>query len=587
MSITPFVSAWAKQFFAKGIGMPEFDESKFSEETISGEYKKNFEEPAKRFMGSNSLSWNDAAKFLTELKSNKLYSALYILPALNPVEAGTWQVSLRESIKQFTTTHTPYFGMFSGANTCIVCYVDDDKYEVVGAYPGLGTLYPLIPLNTKGVNGDAVTYLCRKDPVLMSEQEITATEYLVTCKAVNLEQLNTALFYMPSGDTKVVRATDLKDIPFCVRKLIKDLPPALAMEHNGNVYEAARAFAVKNPSEYVDELYWLDRMFHGNSAVAQGITELPKSGAVEINDDVVKSYLIEHYGMNPDLSLSALFSNPLQYLSSATMASAIKEQGIDEVMEAMHDNPEYMTGTLDEIITGYCKDEGIDTKCTISQLIHYINYECKITPPDMATVIGDYVSQNSTFNMETTVQEILTNTPHKHVDDFDACMEFIDGCDNIDGSVKRALRQALIDNTELKMPDSVGISDRNIIDAIESKNIPEECKQLIADIINGKVTELPKSTTDKNNSRVLSVREQATRDAAAHILNSFRDYLLTDDTDKKRLAGQSILYSYLKILYAGRSSVEEDKEFLLNKVSSCTDVGVKKILEEAIDIYSK
>lgn len=589
MSVEPFINAWASQYFAKGLGIPSID-STISDDTILTEYKRNFEEPAKRFMKVNKLSINDAKQFLTELKSNKLYSALYILPALNPVNAETWQVSLRESIKAFTNKYVPYFGIFTKATTCIVCYADEAQGEVLGTYPGIGSLFPLIPLSTKGVNGDAVTYLSRKDPVIMTEQEITATQYLLDCGAVTKDQLNMTLFNLPNGNTQMVTASDLKDIPYSVRKLIKELPFALATEHGGDMYEAARAFAVKAPQKYSEELKWLDTLFRSNSASVAGDStynsKVSNGAATELNDDVVKAYLVEKHGMNPDMNISMLFSNPIQYLTGDAVASAIKEEGVDKVLDAMQEDPDYLTGTLDQIIKDYCTEEGVDLRCTIGQLIHYINYDVKIEPPSMAAVIGDYVAQNPNFPTATTVEEILADRPHKYVDDFDTCMEFIDGCSNIDGSVKRALRQALLDNTPLSMPEA-SVTDEDLCAAIEARNIPEETKLLLTGIIEGTITADELSKPVKGNNRILSAREQAVRDSAGYILNGFRDYLMESDTDAKRLAGQSILYSYLKILYAGRSSIEDDKAFLLKKVDTCTDEGVKKILLEAIDIYTK
>ena len=572
MALDPFVKAWASQYYANSLGLAEIP-SHISEEDIKSAYEVNFVTPAKQFMKVQNLSQSDAKLFLTELRSNKLYSALYVLPTLVVDPSFTdWRAALRSAVSEFNKRQVTYFGLFSGAKSCIVCYVDIDAGTILGSYPPIGTLYPLIPMNTKGVNGDVVSYLCKRNPVSMSEQEISAVEYLLQCQAISEDQLKTVMFFLPKRGTVLARATDMRDIPYQVRMIILDLPLASIKEHGGDVYSAARAYAVMQPDKYSEELQWLDNIVRPNAEISSG---------TELNDETVKAYLVEHYGMNPDFSIASLFSSPIRYMTDKALTSAIEEKGADSVVSAMVEDPDCITDTLDNLILHYCKEEGLDLRCTISQLLHYINYDVVISPPTLESALGDYIAEHPEFPRATTVEEILSGTPHKYVDDFDTCMEFLEGCDNIDVELKRAIRAALIDNTELKMPET---STEDIVDAISDRNLPDEVKMTLIGIVEGTITadELCKPT--KASNRVLSVPEQNVRKAAEYLLNSFRDYLLDKDTDDKRIAGQTVLYAYLKILYAGRSSVDEDKEFLLKKAQECSDAHISSFIQEAANL---
>lgn len=600
MALDPFVEAWAKQFMYSGIGVKVPAKLELDEASTLSMYKKYFEWPVKYFMNYDrdvDLQADDARKFLRELKSNQLYSALYILPILTiPAEDEVWPILLKHAIEKFTSEHVAYFGVFTKANTCIVCYVNEADRETVGAYPSSGTMYPLIPISTKGASPDAIGYLCKKNPTAMSDEEVFASQYLLDSGVVVKEDFQQVTFNLPGKGLCLVRGFDLVDVPYCVRKIIQELPPAFIMENGGDVYEAAYKFAKSNKSRYPEEYEWLNDL-----VVSPSTDSADSTGSImdTLNDEVVKNYLVANYGMNPERSLGQLFSSPASYMNCDDMVQAVNEYGVEKVLSNMQDDPAYLTGTLDELIANYCREEHIDTKCTIAQLIHYINYDVTIQPPDLVAFVGDYVMSHTGFDTDTTVKEILLGEVHKKPNVAEICMNYVSELKNLSDDYKRGLIDAITTEKVVEMPtfkdfiETMGISkeSQSAIDLILNGDVADARKALITKlassderVVNSVMLQL---NTPKTNNQVLSDREKAVRDAAAHILNGFRDYLMEADTDDKRLAGQSILYSYLKILYQGRSTLEDDKEFLLNKVSTCTNEGVKRILMEAIEIYTR
>lgn len=547
MELSSFVKSWASQFYCRGLGLT--DAVKASDEEITTTYRKCFEDPAKAYLKTKNLSPQDASMFLTSLKSQRLYAALFVLPLLKPTADFTdWTQELKNQVINFKHTAKEWYCVCDGENAaCMIQYVDVNG-NILGCFPDGVTLIPVIPLNTHGVNGDVRSYLSSKNPVTMTDQETKACKILFK----DSSELRSQPFQLINGSTEIVTALDLVEYPYAVRKLLSELPPAFIAENGNDVYGAALKFVSAQPYPDEEVKRWLEYNLDPQNFHTETITP------VALDDETVKNYLIEKYGMNPDLELKALFSTPANFMRMDKVADKVSESGFDAVVQEMSDDPNYMSGTLDEIITEYCKEENLSLDCTIAQLIHYINYECTITPPTATELLDSYIKDHPDFDTATSVSEFMSGTKHTPVDTKELALEFLENlpADLVPSEYKRNLRNAVVNNTP--------VPEMSVEDFLE---------------------EHPELKSPKAVRTDLTGREQKTRDAAWHVVEGFRDTLMESDTTEKRLAGQTLLYFFLKVLYAGITDVDEDVEFLSEKISKCSERHVATILQEALDLY--
>ena len=400
--MTKAITAWAVRFYKKGLGLNSTNLSG-DEQLYERKYQELFLEPLK-IMTGNNLSADVMNRIITHLNNKSPHQWQYILKFIVDNNlfsiTDTFEKDWNKVLDALNNNYTKRVAtVYPLTGNDIEVYVDNSGH-VVGDYPEFVYIYPSA-LKTH-VNGRYVQDLLKKDLTRISTNDRNLLVDLVELKLLTEDQITVDVNVPVANgnfESMSLPVTDVRVPPAEVLQLIGNLPSTLISENGNDAYAALRSYALT-----VD--------------------------VSSVVSDYLNNVISDHFGDTIDGVVAEVIDVP---------------QEDAEV--------EYFQGTLDELISNYCTKENIDTKCTIEQLIHYINYECTIKPVTLQEQMASYKAEND-INGGTTFDEFISGTKHKHIDLLDYTISCIKDNECIPVDIQEALVTCLLNDTDLVLPNN-------------------------------------------------------------------------------------------------------------------------------------
>lgn len=600
------ILSWAKQFYYTSLNLP-VDDAQLSnpenESTIINEYHTEFSAPVAKMSGKSSvdaLSSAETAEFLTIIRSNHVPGVLH---ALRDIQKDffentdpDYKVNIDAALKKFQSTYTQYYAMYQGSSKPFQVNLTKAR-DVVGSYPnsvGLCVLGPVARFS-RGIN---LHRLSQQDPTLLTDFDISALRAAVSYGIIPEGNLMKAKYVVPNDtgwfDEQYVSATS-KNLPgFFVRRLISILPEA-TLKDAPSPYHAAYDFASEHPAEYRSALRELSDIISRVTPAER----LPRQSAVELNDDMVIAYINQKYGIPEEQIRQSVLVPTTEklYTSSYFLDEKSKDMSAADFMDMVNSNPLAGSGTLDELLEAFCKQEKFSQEHTIAELIDYVNDRPVPADVSLQARVNDYKVTHK-LSEDTTLEEFVNGIPHQFVDDADVALRLIRDCDNMSDGVKNAVCDCIINETPCAFPDPV--------DQLASIGLPDALLAAITISLQTKrQVSLPEHITTEDEVVTYLVRAGVPRStakgiatgsthgtggrlnepgyiAAESLLYDMRYALTTHDTDELRTNLLPIIYSYMRILMMDSKDTEEVIAYLENKrIAECTGEATE-FLERAI-----
>lgn len=470
------LKSWANSFLYRSIGDKfTYVSESFDEEALQLNYKVNCEKPIRKLnclSDDTKVTGKIINSFITKLNTTPLCNCIHVLPVLAKYE-GT----IEEVVDQFLQEHEPVYATCNGTNT-FVTYVDKSG-EIIGDYPSdLGMTSPLcLGLKSNFKNPLDLRMIKNRSPVTLNDYAINALRILYEADMVELKDLRSDEFpMMRNGKCVLERVYAVTDgLPsYFVRNLINTLPKAYSADYE-NVYAAALNWAVEHPYEHGKEIEELKRILNYEGS----------SGKAELTDDDVIKYIHEKYGISVDSIRSQLLVPTAEklYTSSYLLKGENKDLSAEEFIDLVNSNPMAATGTLDEIIEGFCEEEGFSKDCTVQNLIDFIN-DVPFHKKDIKDYLAEEVKEKNLDPM-TPITYYLSDTVYDVSAEKSLALGCVNKCPAISEDMKSSIQKAMLEGKALE--------SFNMSDELEKLNLPADIYDaLLQYIVLGKEFVLPK-----------------------------------------------------------------------------------------------
>ena len=427
--MTKAVLAWASLYYGKGVGC-KFEPINGKESIYEDAYNNYFLKPLKTMLGED-LDASMINMAVTHMNNRATNVWPYILNEIADyfyLSSGNFQKDFDSALQILKSEYTKHIATaFPTRGTDIEIFIDKHN-TIVGQYPYKLFVYPADC--AAHVNGRYVADLLEKNLLLIPDadkQLLTDMfeEGLLTNDNIRVQ----CTIPVANGGFQDVNTTidDPRIPPTAVLQLINNLPSSLIAEHGNDSYAALRYYA----------------------------------STVEVSELVTwyLNVIADHFG--DSLSITEDIENP----------------GIS-TFEELSNNPEYISGTLDELIENYCKDNSIDKNCTIQQLIDHIDHLPTIEPESLVSrVAADKADRK--LSGDTTLDEYISGTPHKHVDDVDVALSCVEGNPCFPPEVQKAIKDCILSDEPYKVPAPVV----NYLEVLSSAGVEGEMASNIASAI--------------------------------------------------------------------------------------------------------
>ena len=404
--------SWADRYYYYSMGREVGDPVKdFGLETVEETYRNEFINPLKIMLRQdlNSELPQDVISKTVMLLCNSNCTVwpymlnYWIREGYFDGKKDTFQQNLKDCVERFTVDHKLLYATTGYDATDIVVFGDKNN-KPVGTYPY--RVFTYIGMNST-VKGRLLKKLAEKDPTTLTNKQIIllrkAVEFGIMPETVL--QTSSVLIPGPYGELTRMNVNIMSNgfPPAEIMQLINSLPSATIMEWGNDPYIALKHYVEETNLQDKSVLNYLNSIeSHFDSRKMPVAPVAP----VSLTDEDVKSYLAKQYGIVTD-DLSKLNVGISQHMRTAVeMNPDLLSGTASDLINAASDNAndDFVSGTLDEVILNYCKDEGIDTECSISQLIQYINEDITIEPKTFENMAESYIAR--TGNKFATLAEV-------------------------------------------------------------------------------------------------------------------------------------------------------------------------------------
>lgn len=453
------ISAWAKLFFYNSMHIPiasdyQFDESE--EDNVLRLYSEEFTKPVSYMLyGSvlSSIPQEDVNKFLPIMRACKLPNVVHYLSVLVNkgyfVYTGDVQKDLSDAVAKLKENEKECYIMAHESQKPVIGYVDKGN-TLLGTFAQRGII--VLGETRRFPKGLDLEHLCQQDPIRLTDFGINVLRTLVNAGKIQEGYLNKSKYIIPELDGTFkevfVNAMTPQLPSYFVRKLISELPEA-TLANAESPYHAALEFAEQHPDEYRTALRELrDIIDNATIPSAAGLT-----------DDIVLEYLHNKFGI-PKKTLRETIMVPTTeklYTSAYFLGEAVHNMSAEEFIDKATEDPMAVSGTLDELLLAFCKEEKFDANLSVNQLIAFINdEEIDYSPAVSLESVREYLAtylKNTGTSEETTLAEFISDTKHKFRDDAAIAMDLITDMDCIDDDVRSDIIDAIKLNKPLSYPD--------------------------------------------------------------------------------------------------------------------------------------
>lgn len=497
----------------------------------------------------------------------------------------------------------------------VVMYYTKSDNKLLGNYDT--SKFIITDLEETGVSTPYyLQYLARRSVTELDETQISLLRRAIK-ELPNgdnfIKELTTQLVPIPNGNEFVltqVNALTENLPPSEVLRAIQHIPTATLAEHENNPYKALNSLKDSKWLGFSDKSkQYLSTLF-GFSA-EQSV--MPVSSTNDLTDDVVLAYINEKFGTSYSSLSAAVPQNVKSLLSNCSM---ITEDTFDAVVES----DDYVTGTLDEIIANYCKEEGISLNCTIEQLLQILTDNVMREPKSLQEMVAEYKASNNTSGYTTLDQFILNekipagymklgdNTvEQQYLSEIFDSFFILDGAVNVNvnsifankstlttlmaysllpESTQEDIKSCVIKNVKFNSYDIKSIlnnlsdNDKSIsFDELstQEQNVPAEINSdKEYDILVKRIHSIQGIDTNTANILMVSLLDgeplklnSEVNDVgyrvANFILRNFRELLVTRDSIELRQQMLPMLYGFSRILMLKHGDEKEAAEFLNNK----------------------
>lgn len=625
---------WYKTYMYASVGRKIPTDLQIDESKAEKLFETEFITPVTLMLygdSSKELTTDDYKKFMNALRSVDLPSSLHLLNVLikdKYFEMNTTlgiAYSLAEAALKFKDDHVEaYLCCKDGKD--FIGFTKPHKDEIVGSFEDINVCY-LGPKSRLVSHGNLIQELAKKSPVSLNDFAVEALRNAVDAGIIEEDKLSTCLYSMPTGNGfEVQTVSAMSAIPsYFVRRLIK-LLPAVTVSEAESPYHAALDYA-QNHKEYTNCVDELEQIILSAGAKVH----------VQVNDGLsdtaVLEYINNKFGTEiKDLNELVHPTAQQLYTSSILLPEDDKNISVEEFVDRVNENPESVSGTLDDLIRAYCNQEKVDTNCTVVQLIDHIN-GIAIVPKTFRDYVIEFKAENH-VDGDTTLNEIIAGKTHDPEYDVNITKEIINSIDWMSDELKKEVLYAIdkddryIDfpklNDQLKkigVPDDIISAclvaeqtskpfvmprlsiptDEAVVNYLKikgftapeaemlcvGKHLPISMDDIKAYLVSRNVDVKHFDDLLTNKAVIGDTKPKAKLDdpgykAAESLLYNMRKAITTVDSDELRTAMLPIIYSYMRVLMMSSSDKADATEFLLNKKSECTN-ETAAFIDEAIE----
>lgn len=422
--------------------------------------------------------------------------------------------------------------------------------------------------------GRMLSDLCSKSPTTLSEIETAFLATAETRRFIDIYDLASEQVLWPyDGGTKerwiTVHGLSQGKPPREYFDLVRNLPDALKHEN------LTEFLAVKS---YVDGHDCADAVKQFIETVLSAKEDVQAgNGLTELDDEMVKSYLADKYGIQcTDLGdLRPSVTNAIA--DAVTFTPELIEGSAKELMESLENDDIIKSYTLDDLVKNFCEDNNISHECTIAQLIEVINYEVHPQPATLVDMIATYMTANNAPDT-TTFADVIRGVKHKDVDPIDIVLEFIETNELYDEGTKAMLKRSIIEGEEVTVPDKTATA----LEVLSGIGLPDDVASSIARALQtGESVQLPQA-----ESVQLKFSEPGYV-AGEYMLRKVRESIGKDASYNNRDQFREVLNAFLRLLMHDPA----DKDVVVGLMQRRRDASpteeAKRVIDDAIHLYTR
>lgn len=442
------LKAWATRYYYTGLGKEANDDAIRSLEeradAVEAQYQKAFVNPLSKMMGCEIN--DDMIKQALMVFGNAgctvwPYVLNYWLDNGYFKASDSFSNSIHNCVEHFAKDHKLMYAT-TGINHSDFVVFTNKQNKPVGEFPCRVFCY--IGVSAKK-GGHTLKELADKPPLSLNNSQQILLKKALEFGLLQEKHLKTDTVNIPVANGLVepreVNACSQGLPPNEVNQLLSALPPAMVAEYP-TIYFALKDYVKdKTHSQIIDKYL---------ESISDHFLVGAKLDYGHVTAEDVKAYLDNYYGIHVD-DLSQLSVNPV-IVADADYA----DKNVSELMSAMQDSEDstVFAGTLDEAIAQYCTQENIDPRCTIQQLIDYINYDIQINPwsPELtAEMVCAWLKASNKFDDDfySVLNSIILNkaefnkTLEEYVDTQKAATMYIKEANNIPEEYKDEMLEAV------------------------------------------------------------------------------------------------------------------------------------------------
>lgn len=446
--------------------------------------------------------------------------------------------------------------------------VDDIPYEVF-----------YYPRDMKAhYNGRLLQDTCKKLPTALSDSEIAMLSAAEARRFITEDDLMVEEVMCPynhGNDQRFVPITALTPNrpPAGYLELCKTIAPA-QIQQFPTLFLAIKDYAQSSPVP--DSVRNYINIISGSDDLFAGIASNSNS-PVTLNDEMVIEYLREQHGLNCT-GLGDLAVSPKEAINRAIeIDSSLIEGSAQELLDHVMEQGDVTSGTLDEIIIKFCKDNKLSQDCTIKQLIEVLNYDVHPTPPTFLDMIAQYMSENKA-PAETTFDDVIKGVKHKFVDPIDTVMDFIKENEFYSEEVRAVLLNSIVEGVPAEFPTE----KESVLAALPKLGLPDDMlSRIMIAVQTDRPVEMPEAKEEPVVSEPVDTGDKGL-DVGYMLLKGTRKAIFADPSTPVRMSYTPVLYAFLRLLMCDTTKeVPEVSEALEYRISQA-EGDAKRLLEEAL-----
>lgn len=608
------VAVWAKNYYYAGLGLEPPAHLPDPEEFYKSNYDTLFLKPAVKLLQGNSdtiVTPDDINRLLLTVKSLKIRGWIY---TIKQVSEEFSSLIVPGDIRR--TLQMVYDAFISNCYEALI--LTEDKKQIKGYVDAVNKIQGNYPSSVKYLMREVLLpypdatldiYLDH-DPTTLPEHVRSALKVAVESGVYDKSQLKSVhtqcLF---NGEEKDVVLTAIDDNlpPSSIYQLLKVLPEGMDRSVDASQFHTALRF-LEEGSHTIQSMYSEQYVWLKNHLSVTPVTKTDK-----LTDEEINGYLFEKYGVTLEEVKQRRPVAKEMYTSALLMNDEMKNMTASDFVEEVNKAEDTMTGTLDDLIVQFCKEEGIPHECSIAQLIHAINYEGEVVPASFKERAIEYKAKRH-ISGETTLNEIIQGVDHTPIDEVALSIDLVKSCPNIDPVFKAKIVRCISDE------EASFMSDETLVSLLETVDMPDDLRDAIESAVKGDGTvRVPDKEIDAAEisekyiqsefgvtlseiNKIVSNAEAAKEStdvgqsndvgysANLCMLKGIRS-LLTDgvdgvDDDTVRTELMPLVYAYFRVLMLKAGDEKEAVEFLESKRSESSEY-IRPFLEEAIALFDK